>query len=263
MSDTATDSDTRLVAGLWQVVARHGWHGLTMRRVSEHPACRWPNCAGAARRRSPCSRCTAAPRTGRCWKARSPDTGGDIAARSPVRRADAPRGRLAAAPPRRAAAARRCEDRSLPRARAAVRPAALHGVDAGSGGDRHASAAPARSGRMAWSGCGSTRCAPGRGTPPRISARPWRRSTARSTAPSRRPARSGSAPPTTPPLRPAETPRRPRQYDRETRLRRGAGFARFARRALVSRADSANGTDFTTRNRRRPCRVKATVRKRT
>src|SRR4051812_9214289 len=35
MSDTATDSDARLVAGLWQVVARHGWHGLTMRRVSE------------------------------------------------------------------------------------------------------------------------------------------------------------------------------------------------------------------------------------
>jgi ubiquinone biosynthesis protein COQ9 len=36
MSDTATDSDTRLVAGLWQVVARHGWRGLTMRRVSEN-----------------------------------------------------------------------------------------------------------------------------------------------------------------------------------------------------------------------------------
>ena len=35
MSDTATDSDTRLVAGLWQVVARHGWHGLTMRRLSQ------------------------------------------------------------------------------------------------------------------------------------------------------------------------------------------------------------------------------------
>jgi ubiquinone biosynthesis protein COQ9 len=35
MSDTATDSETRLVAGLWQVVARHGWHGLTMRRVSQ------------------------------------------------------------------------------------------------------------------------------------------------------------------------------------------------------------------------------------
>jgi ubiquinone biosynthesis protein COQ9 len=35
MSDTtATVSDARLVAGLWQVVARHGWHGLTMRRVS-------------------------------------------------------------------------------------------------------------------------------------------------------------------------------------------------------------------------------------
>lgn len=28
------DSDTRLVAGLWQVVAKHGWDGLTMRRVS-------------------------------------------------------------------------------------------------------------------------------------------------------------------------------------------------------------------------------------
>ena len=28
------DPDARLVAGLWQVVARHGWDGLTMRRVS-------------------------------------------------------------------------------------------------------------------------------------------------------------------------------------------------------------------------------------
>lgn len=35
MSENATDSsDARLVAGLWQAVARHGWHGLTMRRVS-------------------------------------------------------------------------------------------------------------------------------------------------------------------------------------------------------------------------------------
>ena len=36
MSETtaATDSDARLVAGLWRVVARHGWNGLTMRRVS-------------------------------------------------------------------------------------------------------------------------------------------------------------------------------------------------------------------------------------
>lgn len=28
------DRDTRLVAGFWRVVARHGWHGLTMRRVA-------------------------------------------------------------------------------------------------------------------------------------------------------------------------------------------------------------------------------------
>lgn len=35
MSDTATtDTDTKLVVGLWQAVARHGWDGLTMRRVS-------------------------------------------------------------------------------------------------------------------------------------------------------------------------------------------------------------------------------------
>ena len=34
MSESATDSDARLVAGLWQVVAKHGWDGLTMRRVS-------------------------------------------------------------------------------------------------------------------------------------------------------------------------------------------------------------------------------------
>ncbi len=36
MSDTtaAADSEARLVAGLWRVVARHGWDGLTMRRVS-------------------------------------------------------------------------------------------------------------------------------------------------------------------------------------------------------------------------------------
>jgi ubiquinone biosynthesis protein COQ9 len=34
MSETAMDPDARLVAGLWQVVARHGWDGLTMRRVS-------------------------------------------------------------------------------------------------------------------------------------------------------------------------------------------------------------------------------------
>ncbi len=35
MSETAaTDSDARLVAGLWRTVARHGWDGLTMRRVS-------------------------------------------------------------------------------------------------------------------------------------------------------------------------------------------------------------------------------------
>lgn len=31
---TATVPDARLVAGLWQVVAGHGWDGLTMRRVS-------------------------------------------------------------------------------------------------------------------------------------------------------------------------------------------------------------------------------------
>ncbi len=35
MSDTAaTGTDAQLVAGLWRVVARHGWDGLTMRRVS-------------------------------------------------------------------------------------------------------------------------------------------------------------------------------------------------------------------------------------
>ena len=35
MSETATTStDAQLVAGLWRVVARHGWDGLTMRRVS-------------------------------------------------------------------------------------------------------------------------------------------------------------------------------------------------------------------------------------
>jgi AcrR family transcriptional regulator len=36
MSETtaAADSDARLVAGLWRVVARYGWDGLTMRRVS-------------------------------------------------------------------------------------------------------------------------------------------------------------------------------------------------------------------------------------
>lgn len=35
MSESATDIDTKLVAGLWRVVARHGWDGLTMRRVSD------------------------------------------------------------------------------------------------------------------------------------------------------------------------------------------------------------------------------------
>src|SRR3712207_905548 len=34
MSASATDTDGRLVAGFWQVMARHGWDGLTMRRVS-------------------------------------------------------------------------------------------------------------------------------------------------------------------------------------------------------------------------------------
>jgi ubiquinone biosynthesis protein COQ9 len=36
MSETAAaaNTDARLVSGLWQVVARHGWRGLTMRRVS-------------------------------------------------------------------------------------------------------------------------------------------------------------------------------------------------------------------------------------
>src|SRR4051812_2705312 len=33
MSETQ-DTDTRLVAGLWQVVARHGWHGLSMARIA-------------------------------------------------------------------------------------------------------------------------------------------------------------------------------------------------------------------------------------
>ena len=31
---TTTDPEARLVAALWQVVAAHGWHGLTMRRVA-------------------------------------------------------------------------------------------------------------------------------------------------------------------------------------------------------------------------------------
>ena len=34
MSDSSTDPDSRLVAAFWQVVAQHGWHGLTMRRVA-------------------------------------------------------------------------------------------------------------------------------------------------------------------------------------------------------------------------------------
>jgi ubiquinone biosynthesis protein COQ9 len=36
MSDAAatTSTDAQLVAGLWRVVERHGWNGLTMRRVS-------------------------------------------------------------------------------------------------------------------------------------------------------------------------------------------------------------------------------------
>jgi ubiquinone biosynthesis protein COQ9 len=38
MSDSPTgllaDPDSRLVAALWHVVAAHGWHGLTMRRVA-------------------------------------------------------------------------------------------------------------------------------------------------------------------------------------------------------------------------------------
>ncbi|WP_149536899.1 TetR family transcriptional regulator [Siccirubricoccus phaeus] len=32
MSD---ETDTKLVTGLWQVVAAHGWHGVTMRRIAE------------------------------------------------------------------------------------------------------------------------------------------------------------------------------------------------------------------------------------
>ncbi|WP_135470113.1 TetR family transcriptional regulator [Crenalkalicoccus roseus] len=34
MDETPTDPETRLVAALWQVVAAHGWEGLTMRRVA-------------------------------------------------------------------------------------------------------------------------------------------------------------------------------------------------------------------------------------
>src|SRR5687768_9582552 len=34
MSETATDPESRLVAALWRVVAEHGWHGLTMRRIA-------------------------------------------------------------------------------------------------------------------------------------------------------------------------------------------------------------------------------------
>ena len=34
MSETH-ETDSRLVAGLWQVVAAHGWPGLSMRRVAD------------------------------------------------------------------------------------------------------------------------------------------------------------------------------------------------------------------------------------
>ena len=34
MSETTNDTDSRLVAGLWQVVAAHGWDGVTLRRVA-------------------------------------------------------------------------------------------------------------------------------------------------------------------------------------------------------------------------------------
>jgi AcrR family transcriptional regulator len=37
MSDTATpptESDSRLIAAFWKVVAAHGWHGLTMHRIA-------------------------------------------------------------------------------------------------------------------------------------------------------------------------------------------------------------------------------------
>lgn len=34
MSETADDTDSRLVAALWQVVAAHGWGGVTLRRIA-------------------------------------------------------------------------------------------------------------------------------------------------------------------------------------------------------------------------------------
>lgn len=34
MSDTTDDIDSRLIAGFWQVVAAHGWQGVTLRRVA-------------------------------------------------------------------------------------------------------------------------------------------------------------------------------------------------------------------------------------
>src|SRR3712207_1501237 len=34
MSDTTDETDSRLVAGLWQVVAAHGWSGVTLRRLA-------------------------------------------------------------------------------------------------------------------------------------------------------------------------------------------------------------------------------------
>ncbi|CAA9263590.1 MAG: hypothetical protein AVDCRST_MAG08-2805, partial [uncultured Acetobacteraceae bacterium] len=59
------------------------------------------------------------------------------AARAPVRRADAPDRRHAAAPPRHPPAAGRGAGRPLPGPDLGLGPAGLHGLDAGSGADRH------------------------------------------------------------------------------------------------------------------------------
>ena len=34
MSDTIDETDSRLLAGFWQVVAAHGWQGVTLRRLA-------------------------------------------------------------------------------------------------------------------------------------------------------------------------------------------------------------------------------------
>ncbi|WP_431268166.1 TetR family transcriptional regulator [Dankookia sp. P2] len=34
MSDTTDETDSRLLDGFWQVIAAHGWHGVTLRRLA-------------------------------------------------------------------------------------------------------------------------------------------------------------------------------------------------------------------------------------